>query len=209
MFYALVIIAVSGYLLGSINSALIVSRLTSREDIRSRGSGNAGATNMFRNYGKLAGLATVAGDLLKAVIAVLLARAVFSLTGQTLPFDPGYITGLFVLIGHIYPVFFHFKGGKGVMPAVGIVLMANPLAFAILLAIAVVIFLVTRTMSLVSLISAAILPMVILTLGLIRGDDPLGPVLLTLAYAVLVFYAHRSNIARLRNGKERRIFLKK
>jgi acyl phosphate:glycerol-3-phosphate acyltransferase len=205
MIITLIMTAIAGYLLGSINSALIVSRLTNREDIRSRGSGNAGATNMFRNYGKLAGLATVAGDLLKAILAVLLGRAVFSLTGQKIAFDPGLITGLFVLIGHIYPAFFRFKGGKGVMPAVGIVLMADLWAAAILLTIAITVFLITRTMSLVSLICAAALPLVILSLGLLRGNDPLGPVLLTLAYAVLVFYAHRSNITRLRNGTEKKI----
>lgn len=205
MVLMLVIISITGYLFGSINSALIVSRLTHREDIRSRGSGNAGATNMFRNYGKWAGLATITGDLIKAVLAVLLARAVFSLSGQVLPFDSAYITGLFVLIGHIYPIFFKFKGGKGVMPAVGIILMADLLAFAILLTIATVVFLLKRTMSLVSLISAGILPLLTLALAIARGDNPLGPVLITLAYTVLVFYAHRSNIARLRAGTEKKI----
>jgi len=205
MILALVTIAITGYLFGSINSALIVSRLTHRADIRSRGSGNAGATNMFRSYGKWAGLATLSGDLIKAVLAVLLARTVFNLSGQVLPFDSAYVTGLFVLTGHIYPVFFSFKGGKGVMPAVGIILMADPLAFAILLVIAVVVFLVTRTMSLVSLISAGILPLLTLTLAVLRNDNPLGPVLLTLAYTILVFYAHRGNIARLRAGTEKAI----
>lgn len=205
MAFALIFAAITGYLLGSINSAVLVSKLTGRADVRTRGSGNAGATNMFRSFGTFAGLATVAGDLVKTIIAVLLARAAFSLAGQDLAFDPGYISGLFVLIGHVYPVFFRFKGGKGVMPAVGIVLMADPVAFAILLAIAVVVFLATRTMSIVSLTGAAVLPLLTLILGIVRDQDPLIPVLLTLAYAALVFFAHRGNITRLRNGTEHKI----
>ena len=181
MVYSLIFCAVAGYMLGSINSALIVSRLIHSDDIRSHGSGNAGTSNMIRTYGKAAGLATAAGDLLKAVAAVLLARAAYSLAGVSPGLDPAYIIGLFVLIGHIYPVFFRFKGGKGVMPAVGVVLMADPLAFVILLVLAITVFLLTRTMSIVSLAGAASLPLVILVIGLLRGQNPLYPVLMTLA----------------------------
>ena len=205
MVYALIFCVIAGYLLGSINSALIVSRLTRGDDIRAHGSGNAGTSNMIRTYGKAAGLATATGDLLKAVAAVLLARAAFSLAGTAPGLDPAYIIGLFVLIGHIYPVFFRFKGGKGVMPAVGVILVADPLAFVILLAIAAVVFLLTRTMSIVSLAGAGALPPVVLVLGLVRGESPLYPVLMTLAYAAIVFFAHRENIARLRNGTEKKI----
>lgn len=205
MVYALIFCVVAGYLLGSINSALIVSRLANGGDIRTHGSGNAGTSNMIRTYGKAAGLFTAAGDLLKTVAAVLLARAAFSLASADPGLDPAYIIGLFVLVGHIYPVFFRFKGGKGVMPAVGVILMADPLAFVILLAIAAAAFLLTRTMSIVSLTGAATLPPTILALGLLRSENPLYPVLMTLAYAAIVFFAHRENIARLRNGTEKKI----
>lgn len=205
MVFVLLMVVIVGYLLGSVNSALIYARLSGRDDIRSRGSGNAGAANMLRIHGKAAGLITAAGDLLKAVVAVLLARAFFDLAMRQPDFDPGYIAGLAVLIGHIYPVFFRFKGGKGVMPAVGFILITDPLAFVILLAIAVAVFLLFRTISIVSLAGAALLPLITWALGLLRGADTLFSVLITLACAVLVFWAHRANIARIIKGTEPRI----
>ena len=201
----LILTTLSGYLLGSVNSAVIVSRALEKDDIRTHGSGNAGMTNMYRVFGKKAALMTTLGDLLKAILAVLLARGIFAWIGVTLVFDPGYLAGLFVLIGHIFPIYFGFRGGKGVMPAVGIVLMVNPAAFGVMVAIALPLFLATRTMSLVSVVSAAALPIVTLTLGLLQKSRPLAATLFTLAYAVLVIVSHRSNIKRLLSGSEKPI----
>lgn len=202
---ALGLTAVSGYLLGSINSAIIVSRLWQHDDIRKHGSGNAGATNMLRTFGKTAAALTTAGDILKAVLAVLLARAIFNLFTVTLAFDPGYIAGLFVLVGHIFPAYFRFKGGKGVMPALGIVLIVNPLAFAVMLVIALPILLIFRIVSLVSVLSAILLPIVTFVLGRLRHADPLAETLLTLSFSILVLYSHRENIKRLLSGTEKPI----
>jgi glycerol-3-phosphate acyltransferase PlsY len=199
---AVLIISIAGYLLGSINTAVIVSRLLYGEDIRRQGSGNAGMTNMLRVFGKKAAVLTTLGDLGKAILAVVLARLVLQLSPDRLFVDPGYITGLFVLVGHILPVFFEFKGGKGVMPALGVVLMVNPPAFLVLFAIAMPILLISRTMSVVSLVSAVLLPVVTLISGLIRLTVPVWETGLTLVYAVLVIVSHRENIRRLRQRKE-------
>jgi len=200
-----ILTALSGYLLGSVNSAVIVSHALEQDDIRTHGSGNAGMTNMYRVFGKKAALLTTLGDLLKAIAAVLLARGLFIWLGVELALDSGYLAGLLVLIGHIYPIFFGFRGGKGVMPAVGIVLMVNPVVFGVMVAIALPLFLATRTMSLVSVISAASLPIVTLILSLLRKTPPLAATLFTLAYAILVIVSHRSNIKRLLSGSEKPI----
>ncbi len=197
-----VLTAASGYLLGSINSAVIVSRWLKKADIRRFGSQNAGMTNMYRVFGKKAALLTLPGDLLKAVAAVLLSRHLFTLFNIVPGFDPGFLAGLFVLIGHIYPVWFGFKGGKGVLPAVGIILMVDPVAFGILAAIALLLFSKTRTMSLVSVTNAAVLPIVILLLRLAREQEPWVESAFALAFSILVIYSHRSNIRRLLNRSE-------
>ena len=199
----LILTAVASYLLGSVNSAVIVSRALEKDDIRTHGSGNAGMTNMYRVFGKRAALLTTLGDLIKAILAVLLARTLFVWFDASLAFDPGYPAGLFVLLGHIFPIYFGFRGGKGVMPAVGIVLMVNPAAFGVMVAIALPLFLATRTMSLVSVVSAAALPVVTLILGLLQKNRPLASTLFTLTYAVLVIVSHRSNIQRLLSGTEK------
>lgn len=194
---AVILISLSGYLLGSINTAVIVSRLLFKEDIRRQGSGNAGMTNMLRVFGKKAAVLTLLGDLGKAILAVVSARLVLQLSPDRLFVDPGYVTGLFVLIGHVYPVFFGFRGGKGVMPALGIVLMVDPPAYLVLLIIAIPILLICRTMSIVSITSAILLPVVTLAIGLVRHTVPVWETVLSLAYAVLVIVSHRENIKRL------------
>ena len=201
----LVPIGLIGYLLGSINSAVIVTRINGRDDIRGKGSGNAGMTNMFRVYGRHAGLLTALGDLLKAVLAVLAARAIAGLAISPLPFDAGYAAGLFVIIGHIYPLYFRFRGGKGVLPALGIILMVRPLAFAVLLAIALPVFLAFRIVSLVSVLSACLLPPVTLSLCLLQGRDPVYETGFAAVYAILVLLSHRANIRRLLQGTEKAI----
>lgn len=131
-FYILLIIfssALVPYLLGSIDFAIIVCKIVAGKDIRDYGSGNAGLTNVLRVFGKGPALATLAGDFSKAVLGVLFARLMFSLWLPTTQFDGAYIGGLFVLLGHIFPLYYHFKGGKGVLTCAGIALVVNPLAF--------------------------------------------------------------------------------
>ncbi len=194
-----------GYGLGSVNSAILTTRVLGLPDIRQQGSGNAGMTNMLRVYGKKAALLTASGDLAKAIITVILARLIFRLSADPLLFDPGYLAGLFVLLGHIFPVFFAFKGGKGVMPALGIILWVNPLAFLILLLLAIPIFLLSQPMSIVSLICTLSLPVVTWGLAFWRKQNPLYDVGITCVYVLLVIWSHRDNIRRLRRGEEKKI----
>lgn len=195
--------AITGYLLGSVNTAILVSRTLHHADIRRFGSGNAGMTNVYRVFGKKAAFFTALGDLMKSVLAVLAARAVFHYSGIALGFDSGYLAGLFVLIGHIYPVWFRFHGGKGVLPAVGVILMVDLTAFGILVAITLPLFLLTKTMSLVSLTGALMFPVVTLLLRLVRRLNPWIEFGFALAYALLVVYSHRSNIKRLLDRSEK------
>lgn len=205
----MILTAASGYLLGSINSAILVSRWLKVQDIRQFGSGNAGVTNMYRVYGRIPALLTVLGDFGKAALAVLVARLIFRLSGYDPGFDPGYLAGLLALIGHIYPVYFGFRGGKGVMPLIGVLCLVNWLALLIIAAITVPLALLSRRMSLGSVVGSTALPIVIYGLAQLKNQDPLAATGFVTAYAILVLVAHRGNILRLVKGTEQPFSAKK
>ena len=127
---ATAITALIAYLLGSISFAIIVSKVYAHDDVRKYGSKNAGMTNILRTYGKLPAFFTLLGDFLKGVLAVVIGRWIFSAMGIT-AFDAGYVAGFFALLGHLYPVYFGFKGGKGVLTSLGIILVVNYGSFAL------------------------------------------------------------------------------
>lgn len=197
-------IAVLSYLLGSINSAIIVSRLCAGDDIRKHGSGNAGMTNMLRTYGKGPAALTALGDFLKAVIAVALGRMIFSLASLTAPVDPGYLAALFVLLGHLFPLYFGFKGGKGVMTSLGAILMVNPLAFLALAVVFVPLVFITRIVSIGSVLGAAAFPFLTWGIRCLQHREPLYDTICAVVIALIVLVMHRENIARLLKGQERR-----
>jgi len=201
--------AASGYLLGSINSAILVSRWLKGQDIRQFGSGNAGVTNMYRVYGRTPAYLTVLGDFGKAALAVLLARLIFRLFGSDMDFDPGYLAGLLALIGHIFPVYFGFRGGKGVMPLIGVLCLVNWLAFLIVAVITVPLVLLSRKMSLGSVVGSITLPFATYGLAIVKNQDPLAATGFVTAYAILVLVAHRGNIQRLIKGTEQPFSTKK
>lgn len=183
---------VLSYLLGSINLSIIISSKFYNDDIRNHGSGNAGMTNVMRTYGKKMAIITFAGDFFKAVIASLLGRALLGYTGA-------YIAGLFCFIGHIFPCFYKFKGGKGVVTACAMILMTNPIAFAILFTLFVLLVLAFRFISLGSVVCLLAYPIV-----LERVSGPGLPVLVALFMGLLCAFAHRGNIKRIMNGTERK-----
>ncbi len=185
------------YLLGSVNFALVISKFFYRDDIRKYGSGNAGMTNMLRTYGKKAAAGTLLCDMLKAVISVLFGLLVFEYLGA-------YIAGLFCVLGHMFPVFFKFKGGKGVATTAAMVLTINPLAFLILFILFIVIVATTKYVSLGSVICMMIYPILTYTLG---GAG--FPTLFSFAVAATVIFMHRSNIVRLLNNTENKISFSK
>ena len=190
MFYVFIVIA---YLLGSISPSIILGRLAG-VDIKKEGSGNAGTTNTLRVLGKKAALITLIVDIGKAVFAVLL--------GNTQGPLCGYICAVAVFAGHIWPVYFGFKGGKGVAAAFGAVLMVNWKVALISLAIAAVLTLITKRMSVGSIFAAA--GMAVLSVFMEKGFWPFAAVI-----AVIIIIKHRGNIKRLLAGEEPPISFKK
>lgn len=206
-----ILLVIGAYLLGSLNSAVIVSRLLFREDIRTKGSGNAGLTNMFRIYGKKAALLTLFGDILKAVLAVLLAALFFGFSYRSaLSFSPAcYMAGLACIIGHIKPIFYGFRGGKGVLSSATVILILCPPVFLALIVIFVLIVWVTRYISLGSIVSSAALPLLLqgyMQAFIFTGDPENyfegGIVLYGFAFALIVIICHRANIKRLWHHEE-------
>ncbi len=182
-----------GYLFGSIPFGLLVTRLAGTPDIRAIGSGNIGATNVLRTGRKGLAAATLLGDMLKGTAAVLIASALW---GR----DASLATALGAVLGHVFPVWLGFKGGKGVATYIGVLLgLAWPavIAFA---AIWAVVAAATRYSSLAGLVASAMTPAFLLWW---TGDIPVA--LLFLALTLLLWFMHRANIARLVNGTEAKI----
>ena len=205
---ATAITALIAYLLGSISFAIIVSKVYAHDDVRKYGSKNAGMTNILRTYGKLPAFFTLLGDFLKGVLAVVIGRWIFSTMGIT-AFDAGYVAGFFALLGHLYPVYFGFKGGKGVLTSLGIILVVNPLVVFILLVIFLPILFITKIVSLISITGALLYPVITLVVDLCLRKPALFDVLFAALFSVIVIYKHKDNIRRLLNGTEKRIGDKK
>lgn len=160
------------------------------------------------NLWKDAGIFTLLGDFLKGVLAVVIGRWIFSIFGVT-EFDAGYLAGFFARLGHLYPIYFGFKGGKGVLTSLGIILVVNPLVFFILLIIFLPVLFITRIVSLVSVTGALLYPFVTLIVDLCLRKPLLFDFLFAALFSVIVIFKHRGNIQRLINGTERRIGDKK
>ena len=204
-----VAIAFGSYLLGSLNAAIIVSRLLKRDDIRRHGSGNAGMTNMLRTYGKGPAAITALADFLKAAVAIVISRFLAACFGLHLPLDVGYLAGIFAILGHLFPLYFGFKGGKGVMTAFGAILCINPMVFGILAIVFIPLILITRIVSVGSVFGAISYPFITWGVLLSRGEDPLYDSLMAGGIAILILVMHRDNIKRLLNGTENRFGKKK
>lgn len=194
--------AVLGYLLGSLNFAVVISHLKFHDDIRKHGSGNAGATNMMRTYGKAAGIATLLGDVMKGVVAVLIARM---LVGEVW----AYMVGMCCVIGHAFPCYYHFKGGKGVAVTAAIALVLEPLAFLLILAVFVIVVGFTKYVSLGSIMAALLYPLFLNNILKSRFGHADLRLVFVFVICLLVVWLHRENIKRLQEGKENKISFKK
>ena len=193
------------YFLGSMNFAVIISKIKFRDDIRRYGSGNAGMTNMLRTYGKAAAAFTLMGDAAKAIVSVLI--------GSLLAGEAGaYVAGMFCVIGHSYPIYYGFKGGKGIVVTAATLLCLEPIVFGILLLIFVIIVAGTKYLSLGSIIVMMIYPVILNSLyPVTHGIDgvPIVPTIVSMLNAAFVVWLHRENIKRLLAGKENKFSLKK
>ena len=209
---AILISAVLSYLLGSFNSSILVVRLLKHQDIREFGSHNAGLTNTLRCFGKGCAALTLVGDLAKGIVAVLLSKGICELlgTGLTAQNDVhfiGYIAGIFAILGHVFPIYYHFKGGKGVLVGVSVFLGIDWKVFLCLIVIFAVVLAISKYVSLGSIIAAACCPVVTFLFQFWqRGDLPMWYLWLNTGLAALmgawVIYMHRTNIPRLKAGNE-------
>jgi acyl phosphate:glycerol-3-phosphate acyltransferase len=194
MLEVLIVILVA-YLIGSLSFAVILSRVFGMPDPRSYGSGNPGATNVLRSGRKAVAGLTLLGDALKGAVAVLLAQWATQAWG--LPGHTPALAGLAAFVGHLWPVFFGFKGGKGVATALGLLLALNPWLGLACAASWLLVFLATRISSLSALVAAGLAPVYVWWLTG-QGIDTLA----ILGVALLIFWRHRANIARLLSGEE-------
>lgn len=196
--------ALVAYLIGSFNMAIIISKFHKSSDIREHGSGNAGMTNMLRTFGRRAATWTFVGDFLKGAVVVFVAREIGRDLHMNL--DIAYIAALFVMIGHIYPVYFKFRGGKGISTALGAMFVLNWIAFVTIAVGIVPMVFIIKIVSAVCLCGASLYPVLNFVVLLLQEKSFFGEVLpytiMSLLMALLVFYAHRENIKRLRNGTE-------
>ncbi|MBQ7699027.1 MAG: glycerol-3-phosphate 1-O-acyltransferase PlsY [Clostridia bacterium] len=195
---SMILICAAGYLLGSINTAIILSKKVYGKDIRECGSGNAGMTNVLRTYGKKAAIITVLGDVGKTGLACLLGALVWGQTGA-------FLAGFASIIGHMWPVWFKFKGGKGVLSFASVLLFCAPKVFLVCFTIFFIIVAFSKYISLGSVSCALIMPII---LARFIGAQTLI-LIPAIIIALIIVWKHRSNIKRLREGKENKIHLGK
>ena len=209
-----IITVIGAYLIGSISFAVIFSKLFSKEDIRSKGSGNAGTTNVMRSVGLLPGLLTFVFDALKGFVACKAGELIFDYISKNsdavwaAPVYGAYICGVACMLGHVFPVFFGFKGGKGVATSVGIFLVCCPIAIITGLAVFALGLLVCRIVSLSSLI-ATIVVVVMSAIFAASGVNILPQIIMSVIMGIIVFLKHSSNIKRLLAGEEKKITVKR
>lgn len=204
---ALIAAAVVGYLVGSVSFAVIISRALHGDDVRSHGSGNAGMTNMMRTHGRASGVLTLIGDMGKGYLAVWCGRWLMMLLLPGMAtFYGGYIAGIAALIGHALPLFFRFKGGKGVATGGGVFLACAPVVAGSLIVLFVIITLIGRMVSLASVIVFILYPIGTLLYTLfVSGEDPVYSTVCSAIIGAIVVWMHRENLKRIRDGTERKI----
>lgn len=225
MIFKFLSIFIVAYLLGSVSFAILVSKLFFKKDIRSFGSGNAGMTNVLRTFGKKAAAITVAGDALKGTAAVFFARFVFSFPpdmaqGKNAIFNieitnydmleiAMYLAVLGAFLGHLYPLYFKFKGGKGVSVIAGAMLATTPITLSLALSLFIIIAFASKMVSLASIISSTAYFFITLAYFKITGTfSPLN-LMASIIFPSFIVFSHRANIKRLINGTEYKFGQKK
>lgn len=200
--FSYIVIIIIAYLLGNISTSYIVAKRLAGVDIRTQGSGNAGSTNVLRTLGKKAGAMTFIGDILKGVIAVWISKLIASVSGIDLV-TSAYLAVIFVVAGHNWPAFLGFRGGKGVATSLGAMLAMNPVIALICLGVFIIIVLLTKYVSLGSVVGISMSPVIMILLKNKAG------IIVTLFLSISAIYTHRQNIKRLLDGTERKIGEKK
>ena len=206
--------AIIAYFIGSINFSVIFSRKMAGFDVRDKGSKNAGTTNMLRTVGKKAALITLICDILKGVISVFIAFILGLIIGETNKALLVQIAGIFVIIGHTFPIFFEFRGGKGVATALGVLITTNYQIGLICLVFALVIMAITRMVSIGSVLAAILFPILTIFIHnkyLVQGAEGMdfGYIIYGIIIGLFVCFNHRENIKRILKGTENKLSFKK
>lgn len=212
LYLILALVFIIGYLLGSISFAVVISKTFYKQDIRNFGSGNAGMTNVLRTFGVKAAAATFAGDFLKGTFSVLIAKAIMNssylATVENLDFFKDlslYVVVFGALIGHLKPIFFGFKGGKGISVAFGSMMAGTPPITAAAFVVWLVVVTLTKYVSLASILAVASYAVFTFVSFYISGTYSIPHGVAAVLLPAIIIYAHRSNIVRLLNGTERKI----
>ena len=209
-----IIMAIIAYCIGSVNFSVIISKKFAGFDVREKGSGNAGSTNMLRTVGKKAAALTLLCDILKGVVAIAVSIIIGNMIEGSNKELLLQISGIAVVLGHTFPIFFGFKGGKGVATSLGILLMSNWKIGLICLVFALALMALTRIVSLGSCGAAVLFPVLTLFINdsytvLTEGKRGSTYFIYSIILAAIVLYNHRTNIKRLLNGTENKLSFKK
>ena len=226
MIWQLIVILMIGYLIGSVNLSIILSKLMGKGDIREHGSGNAGTTNTLRVLGKGPAALVLIFDICKAVIAILIAKGIFALTGasDSVPALEGLMTPLYLtiqyelgillaalgaILGHNFPIYYGFKGGKGIATSLGALLMIEWQIGLVCLVFALALMISSRMVSLGSICTAILYPVLVWIMGDAFGTSfevKLAYVIFAISISALAIFRHRANIKRLLNGTENKLW---
>ncbi len=209
-----IIMLIIAYLIGSINFSVIISKRVAGFDVREKGSGNAGSTNVLRSVGKGAAVITLICDILKGVVSIAIAIIIGNIIQDSNKELLLQVAGVSVIIGHTFPIFFGFKGGKGVATSLGILLMSNWQIGLICLVFALALIVLTRMVSVGSCAAAVLFPVLTLFINdnymvLTQGKSGNTYFIYSVILAIIVLFNHRTNIKRIFNGTENKIGDKK
>ena len=205
-----IIIAIIAYAIGSINFSVLISKKMAGFDVREKGSGNAGTTNMLRSVGKKAAVITLLCDILKGVVSIGIALIAGNIVKDVDKAVLVQIAGILVVVGHTFPIFFEFKGGKGVATSLGVIMMVNWKIGLICLVFALVIMAFSRMVSMGSVGAAILFPVLTLFINtnFIVEASGMKYFIFSVILAVMVIFNHRANIKRIANGTENKLSFK-
>ena len=217
MIWKLIVIGMAGYLLGSVNLSIVLSKLMGKGDIREHGSGNAGTTNTLRVLGPIPAILVLTFDILKGVLAIKIGHWLMSLGINNVPVDQwvlsyeyaDLIAALGAILGHNFPIYYGFKGGKGIATSLGVILAIQGKIGVICLIFALLLMLTSRMVSLGSIFASFLYPVLVAVIGNVYGDElkyKLPYFIFAYLIAVLAIFRHRKNITRLLNGTENKLW---
>ena len=200
-----IIVVILAYCIGSINFSVILSRKMAGFDVREKGSKNAGTTNMLRTVGKKAALITLICDILKGIVAVLLALVIGKI-GKSFNIEIlKYIAGFAVILGHTFPIFFEFRGGKGIATALGVLLILQWQVGLICLVFALILMALTKMVSVGSISAAILFPILVLFM---EPDKNIWIIIISILITAFVIFNHRTNLKRIKDGNENKLSFK-